>query len=62
MYINPKGLALKVITEKVDSSAVRHPNGEKVAGSFADRLISHSMLESKLWVGPIWPIGKPRFA
>jgi hypothetical protein len=20
------------------------------------------MLESKLWVGPIWPIGKPRFA
>ena len=24
-------------TEKVDSSVVRHPNGEKVAGSFADR-------------------------
>ena len=37
MYLNPKGLALKVITEKVDSSAVRHPNGTKVAGSFADR-------------------------
>ena len=39
MHRNPKGLALKVTTEKVDSSAVRHPNenGEKVAGSFADR-------------------------
>ena len=37
MYRNPKGLALKVSTEEVDSSAVRHPNGEKVAGSFADR-------------------------
>ena len=28
---------LEAITQKVDSSAVRHPNGEKVAGSFADR-------------------------
>ena len=37
MYLNPKGLALKVITEKVDSSAVRHPNGEKAARSFTDR-------------------------
>ena len=37
MHPIPKGLASKVITEKVDSSAVRHPNGTKVAGSFADR-------------------------
>ena len=34
MYLNPNGLVLKVITEKVDSSAVRHPNGKRVVGSF----------------------------
>ena len=28
---------LEAITQKVDRSAVRHPNGEKVARSFADR-------------------------
>jgi hypothetical protein len=28
---------LEEITQKVDGSAVQHPNGEKVAGSFADR-------------------------
>ena len=28
---------LESITHKVDRSAVAHPNGEKVAGSFADR-------------------------
>ena len=37
MYLVPKGFMLEAITQKVDSSAVRHPNGEKVAGSFADR-------------------------
>ena len=51
MYLNPKGLALKVITENVDSSAVRHPNGEKVGGSFADRPhIQTPGLEVKLFV------------
>ena len=30
---------LEAITQKVDRSAVRHPNGEKVARSFADRPI-----------------------
>ena len=28
---------LEAIIQKVDSSAARHPNGGKVAGSFADR-------------------------
>ena len=28
---------LEAIAQKVDRSAVRHPNGEKVARSFADR-------------------------
>ena len=28
---------LEAITQKVDSSAVAHPNGTKVAGTFADR-------------------------
>ena len=37
MHLVPKGFMLEAITQKVDSSAVRHPNGEKVAGSFADR-------------------------
>ena len=41
MHPIPKGSMLEAITQKVDSSAVRHPNGEKVAGSFADRPESH---------------------
>ena len=40
MHPIPKGLVLKAITQKVDSSAVAHPNGEKVARSFADRPVS----------------------
>ena len=28
---------LEAITKKIDRSAVRHPNGEKVARSFVDR-------------------------
>ena len=32
---------LEAIIQKVDSSAARHPNGEKVAGSFADRPTAH---------------------
>ena len=31
---------LEAITQKVDSSAVGHPNGTKVAGTFADRPMS----------------------
>ena len=33
---------LEAITQKVNRSAVRHPNGEKVAGSFADRPLGSS--------------------
>ena len=48
MHPIPKGFMLEVITQKVDSSAVAHPNGEKVAGSFADRpllLNWHALLQ-----------------
>jgi len=37
MYLVPKGFMLEAITQKVDSSAVAHPTGTKVAGTFADR-------------------------
>ena len=35
---------LEAITQKVDRSAVRHPNGEKVARSFADKSVSSPIL------------------
>ena len=41
MHPMPKGLFLKAITQKVDSNAIAHPNGEKVARSFADRLLQN---------------------
>ena len=37
MHPFPKGFMLEAITQKVDGSAVAHPNGTKVAGTFADR-------------------------
>ena len=34
---------LEAITQKVDSNAVGHPNGTKVAGTFADRPLTPMM-------------------
>ena len=44
MHPIPKGFMLEAITQKVDSSAVAHPNGTKVAGTFVDRPGTHERL------------------